>query len=102
MNLSEAVMIFDEAFAAMDVEMMLMKEEVREENRYGWQEPLHVLRAGTGVRKVNTRPLGRPNRCLYARKGQEQSGVSVQEGKWPGAGEQNHASWHYLYFGGLR
>ena len=48
-----------------DEEEKYVKETKRNEN----YEPLFVFGTCTGIRQVNTRALGRPNRCMYTRKG---------------------------------
>lgn len=66
---------FESKLAAIDAEleklekMLLLKEEVKETKRNENYEPLFVLGTCTGIRQVNTRALGRPNRCMYTRKG---------------------------------
>lgn len=66
---------FESKLAAIDAEleklekMLLLKEEEKETKRNENYEPLFVFGTCTGIRQVNTRALGRPNRCLYTRKG---------------------------------
>lgn len=48
-----------------EIEEKYAKETKRNEN----YEPLFVFGTCAGVRQVNTRALGRPNRCMYTRKG---------------------------------
>lgn len=65
----------DEALERISAELeRLMKaaeEEkyVKETKRNENYEPLFVFGTCTGIRQVNTRALGRPNRCMYTRKG---------------------------------
>lgn len=49
--------------------MLLLKEEEKETKRNENYEPLFVFGTCAGIRQVNTRALGRPNRCIYTRKG---------------------------------
>ena len=66
---------FESKLAAIDAEleklekMLLLKEEEKETRRNENYEPLFVFGTCTGIRQINTRALGRPNRCLYTRKG---------------------------------
>lgn len=66
---------FESKLAAIDAEleklekMLLVKEDVKETKRNENYEPLFVFGTCTGIRQVNTRALGRPNRCMYTRKG---------------------------------